>query len=66
MPPARAVSGRLVNYYERYWHDLYKIAYRRLPSEEDVKDVLQETFISLWKNIHHISVDENIGGYLYT
>lgn len=52
--------------YERYWHDLYKIAYRRLSSEEDVKDVLQETFISLWKNIHHISVDENIGGYLYT
>ena len=52
--------------YERYWHDLYKIASRRLPSEEDVKDVLQETFISLWKNIHHISVDENIGGYLYT
>ncbi len=52
--------------YERYWLDLYKIAYRRLPSEEDLKDVLQETFISLWKNIHHISVDENIGGYLYT
>ncbi|MBC7888254.1 MAG: sigma-70 family RNA polymerase sigma factor [Ferruginibacter sp.] len=52
--------------YERYWKDLYKIACRRLPSEEDVKDVLQETFISLWKNLHHISVQDNIGGYLYT
>ncbi|MBC7936393.1 MAG: sigma-70 family RNA polymerase sigma factor [Rhizobacter sp.] len=51
--------------YEKYWKDLYKIAYRRLPSEEDVKDVLQETFISLWKNIHHLSVDESIGKYLY-
>ena len=52
--------------YDKYWGDLYKIAYHRLPSEEDVKDVLQETFLSLWKNIHHISVDDNIGGYLYT
>jgi RNA polymerase sigma-70 factor (ECF subfamily) len=52
--------------YEKYWQDLYKIAYRRLPSEEDVKDILQETFISLWKNLHHISVNESLGGYLYT
>ncbi len=52
--------------YEKYWHDLYKIAYRRMPSEEDVKDILQETFISLWKNIHHISVHDSLGGYLYT
>lgn len=52
--------------YEKYWGDLYKIAYRRLSSEEDVKDILQETFISLWKNLHHISVNESLGGYLYT
>ena len=52
--------------YDKYWGDLYKIAYSRLPSDEDVKDILQETFLSLWKNIHHISVDDNIGGYLYT
>jgi RNA polymerase sigma-70 factor (ECF subfamily) len=52
--------------YEKYWKDLYKIAYRRMSSEEDVKDILQETFISLWKNLHHISVNESLGGYLYT
>ncbi|MEO7766066.1 MAG: RNA polymerase sigma-70 factor [Ferruginibacter sp.] len=52
--------------YQKYWHDLYKIAYRRLPSDEDVKDILQDTFISLWKNLHHLSVNDSIGGYLYT
>jgi len=52
--------------YEKYWQDLYQIAYRRLASEEDVKDILQETFISLWNNLDHISVSESLGGYLYT
>jgi len=51
--------------YEKYWTELYRIAYRRLPSEEDVKDILQETFISLWKNIDHFSETDNIAGYLY-
>jgi RNA polymerase sigma-70 factor (ECF subfamily) len=52
--------------FEKYWGDLYIIAYRRLPFEEEIKDILQEVFISLWRNIHKISVDDNLGGYLYT
>src|SRR4051794_31717892 len=51
--------------YDKYWSDLYKLASRRLPSEEDVKDILQETFLSLWKNLHHISVDQSVAGYLF-
>ena len=50
--------------FEKYWNDLYKIAYRRLPSEEDVKDILQEVFISLWRNIKTITITDSIGGYL--
>ena len=50
--------------FEKYWNDLYKIAYRRLPSEEDVKDILQEVFISFWKNIKTITITDSIGGYL--
>ena len=52
--------------YEKYWNDLYRIAYRRLSSHEDVKDILQDTFISLWKNIDHLTTTESLGGYLYT
>lgn len=52
--------------FEKYWDDLYKIAYRRLSSTEDVKDILQEVFISLWNNRDKIKVEDNLGGYLYT
>jgi len=52
--------------FDKYWHDLYKIAYRRLNSDEDVKDILQEVFISFWMNIKHVAVKDSIGGYLYT
>jgi len=50
--------------FDKYWSDLYKIAYRKLPSEEDVKDILQEVFISFWKNIKTITITDSIGGYL--
>ena len=52
--------------FDKYWDDLYIIAYRRLPLEEEIKDILQEVFISLWRNIDKISVDDNLGGYLFT
>jgi len=52
--------------FDKYWNDLYSIAYKRLHSHEDVKDILQEVFISVWKNLKHLSVDESLGGYLYT
>lgn len=51
--------------YDKYWADMYKIAYRRLPHHEDVKDILQDTFISLWRNINHLKDTESLGGYLY-
>lgn len=52
--------------FDKYWNDLYRIAYRRLPSEDDVKDILQDVFISLWRNLPEISLKDNLGGYLYT
>ena len=33
--------------YERYWEDLFKKALRRLNSEEDAEDIVQEIFIVL-------------------
>jgi len=52
--------------YEKYWEDLYRIAYRRLASPEDIKDILQDVFLSLWNNIDRVNGDESLGGYLYT
>lgn len=52
--------------FEKYWDDLFKVALRRLCSADDAKDILQDVFLSFWKNIHHITMEESLGGYLYT
>jgi RNA polymerase sigma-70 factor (ECF subfamily) len=51
--------------FDKYWHDLYQIAIKRVPSTEDVKDILQDVFLSLWNNIADIKVNDTLGGYLY-
>lgn len=52
--------------FEKYWDDLFKVALRRLYSADDAKDILQDVFLSFWRNIHHITLEESLGGYLYT
>lgn len=51
--------------FDKYWHDLYKIAVKRVNSTEDVKDILQDVFLSLWNNIIEIKINDSLGGYLY-
>jgi len=51
--------------YDKYWGDLFQIARRRVTSDEDAKDLLQEVFLSFYKNIQHLNTDDNIGGYLF-
>jgi RNA polymerase sigma-70 factor (ECF subfamily) len=52
--------------FEKYWNDLFKIALKRMDSAEDVKDILQEVFVSFWNNLDTIQVKDSLGGYLYT
>lgn len=37
----------ITNVYSKFWKELYVVAYRRLRSEQDVEDLLQDLFISL-------------------
>lgn len=39
----------------RYNVKLYRIVYNRVRVEDDTKDIIQEIFISLWNNRHHIN-----------
>jgi RNA polymerase sigma factor (sigma-70 family) len=52
--------------YERYWEALYKKALHRLGNEADAQDVLQEIFLSLWRNKEAIVIEETLAPYLYT
>lgn len=48
----------------RYNVTLYKFIYTRIRAEHDTKDILQEVFISFWKNRHTIITNDKILSYL--
>jgi len=52
--------------YKRYQGVLYSHAFRRFPDREEVRDVVQEIFISLWHNREHLQVETSLAAYLYT
>jgi RNA polymerase sigma-70 factor (ECF subfamily) len=51
--------------YERYWLPLYNKAVARLGNEA-AQDVVQEIFISLWKNKTNITITDTLSPYLFT
>lgn len=51
--------------YDKYWYDLFQIAYKRTRDADDARDLVQDLFISLWDNVAHLSPDTNIGAYLF-
>lgn len=48
----------------RYNVTLYTFIYARIRTEHDTKDILQEVFISCWKNRHQIITNDKILSYL--
>jgi len=52
--------------YKRYHGVLYSHAYRRYPDREDVRDMIQEVFLHLWRTRETLSISINLSAYLYT
>jgi RNA polymerase sigma factor (sigma-70 family) len=44
---------------DRYWEEMYRHIFRRIKNEDEAKDILQEIFISLWRNRLKVQVDKN-------
>lgn len=51
--------------YNRHWRLIYAHVFKMLRDEDDAKDILQETFSSLWLNAQKIPEQQNLAGYLY-
>lgn len=49
----------------RYGKDLYKLIYKRVKADDIAKDIVQEIFISLWRNRHTVTVKQSLFPYLY-
>jgi RNA polymerase sigma-70 factor (ECF subfamily) len=54
---------QLVEEHQRY---VFSLAFRMLRDDEDARDVVQETFIRVWKNLHAYDMRAKFTTWLYT
>ncbi len=52
--------------YQRYYRLLFVHAYKRLKDKEQVKDIVQEFFVSLWDKRETITMRSSPAGYFFT
>ncbi len=50
--------------YKLYYRSMYNVGYRIVNSEEEAQDVLQEAFISAFRNLSHYRGDATFGAWL--
>lgn len=50
--------------YKRYHAPLFSHAYKKLQSKEEVRDILQDVFLSLWTNKENLIIN-NLSSYLF-
>ena len=55
----------ITNVYNKFWKELYIVAYRRLQSEQDVEDLLQDLFISLLDGQVVLESEHNLRAFLH-
>lgn len=51
--------------YERYWEPLYKKALARVGNDADAQDMVQQAFISCWRNKDRIEIGDSLAPYLF-
>jgi RNA polymerase sigma-70 factor (ECF subfamily) len=52
--------------FELYQEGIFNFAHYKLGNIEAAEDVVQEVFIKLWENRHHLKEDRSLKSYLYT
>ncbi|QDW23975.1 RNA polymerase sigma factor [Pedobacter sp. KBS0701] len=51
--------------YQRNWHLLYLHAFKILGNEDEAKDLVQDTFFSIWEKAGQLEIKTNLKGYLF-
>ncbi len=54
--------GKLILYYQKY---IYSLVFRMLCNEADARDVVQETFIKIWKHLGDYKIDTKFSTWIY-
>lgn len=61
----QAKKQYITNVYNKYWKELYLIAFRRLPDEAQVEDMLQDLFLSLLEGQYQLDDENAVRGLLH-
>lgn len=59
----RKAFGNLVQKYQQY---AFNLAFRIVCNEDDARDVVQESFIKMWKNMHRYNPNIKFSTWMYT
>jgi len=51
--------------YQRYWHRLYRAAYKQLGRHDQSEDIAQDIFIKLWERRQQLNIT-HLSAYLHT
>lgn len=56
---------RITTIYNKFWKELYVVAYRRLQSEENTEDILQDLFLSLLERDINLDNEQSVRALLH-
>lgn len=59
-------GGAYTEVYNRYKGVLFQHAYKKLGSQQEAEDIIQELFAALWAKRYTLVPSESLSGYLYT
>jgi len=51
--------------YKKYWHDMYRVAYRKLGSRQQAEEIVQDIFTRIWRDRAILRI-EHIDRYLFS
>jgi RNA polymerase sigma-70 factor (family 1) len=51
--------------YNKYWDKLYSIAILKIHDEEEVNDIVQDLFVTIWTKRKELNINNNVDVYLY-
>ena len=57
---------RIIVIYNKFWKELYVTAFRRLQSEENTEDILQDLFLSLLEKDVFLNNEQSVRSFLHT
>ncbi|WP_207436038.1 RNA polymerase sigma factor [Sabulibacter ruber] len=59
-------SNAFKEIFDRYWETLYASALKRLKSQDECNDVVQEVFTDIWRRRNELQITGNLSAYLHT